>query len=183
MHWGPTGMSPRDPLGRGPPAPTEPAGRGRGSFSSQPGSKCRVQGKGWAKARPPLGPSLEAGLSRVQVWALHRRLWAWWGGGRVDEAPSTAPTERGCRSHVLARPTRPPPGSPPTRSLSPYIIYNIGLSLSPFSLLNSVSLFPETKLHNFFSQCKWGWTRACLPGARLLGVQRRARGGGQGGER
>lgn len=73
------------------------------------------------------------------------------------------PTGTGRRSPLTPRPGFLPALLPPTlSSLNTYIyiIYNIGLSrsfaLSPFSVFNSISLFWETRLHNFFSQCRWG---------------------------
>ena len=72
----------RDPLGQGLPVPTEPAGPGRGSSSSQPRSKCRIQGKSLDKgmaptwALPQSGPELSVGVG------IYSGGWAMVGGKR-----------------------------------------------------------------------------------------------------
>ena len=106
------------------------------------GSRARV----WAKARPPLGPSPEVDLTKCGCGHLHWRLEAWW-EGRVGNGPRTLhsprpPTPLGWEAGPTSCPAWP--GlllalHPPTLSL--YIIYNIGLSLSLFFLSTQLCFF------------------------------------------
>lgn len=85
------------------------------SLGQSAGSRARV----WAKARPPLGPSLEVGLSRVRVWALHRRLRVWREGSVGMARTPTAPREG----------MQVPPAAPPGRASSWLSTHRLALSI------------------------------------------------------